>query len=147
MANEEPLSLTVSYTINAPIEKVFDAWLDPNILSGFMLPKPGMPNPAIKLEPKTGGRFRIDMNVGDKIIPHSGEYLEIQRPEKLSFSWESPFSSEDSVVTIQFNPVNDKKTEVVLTHVRFASEESRNNHQGGWSNILAAMNELPGMSG
>jgi uncharacterized protein YndB with AHSA1/START domain len=142
MKNKEPLSLTVSHTINAPIGNVFDAWLDPNLLSGFMLPKPGMPNPAIELEPRSGGRFRIDMDVGDKIIPHSGEYLEIKRPERLSFSWESPFSTEDSVVTIQFNPVNDNKTEVVLTHIRFPSEESRDNHQGGWTNILQAMNCL-----
>jgi uncharacterized protein YndB with AHSA1/START domain len=145
MTNDEPLSLTVSHTINAPIGNVFDAWLDPKILSGFMLPKPGMPNPAIELDSRTGGRFRIDMDVGDKIIPHSGEYLEIQRPEKLSFSWESPFSTENSVVTIRFNPVSDNKTEVVLTHIRFPSEESRDNHQGGWTNILQAMNSLPGL--
>ena len=147
MTNEEPLSLTVSHTINAPVENVFDAWLDPKILSGFMLPKPGMPNPAIELEPRKGGRFRIDMDVGDKIIPHSGEYLELQRPDKLSFSWESPFSTEDSVVTINFMSVGSGKTKVELTHVRFPSEESRDSHQGGWTNILKAMDRLPGIPG
>jgi uncharacterized protein YndB with AHSA1/START domain len=142
MTNKQELSLTVSNTINAPVEKVFDAWLDPHSLAKFMRPKPGMKNPAVELEAKQGGKFRIEMNVGDEIIPHCGEYLEIDRPHRLSFSWESPFSGEDSRVTIDFLPVNATTTKVTLNHVRFPSEESRDNHQGGWVNILAASKEV-----
>ncbi len=142
MTNKEELSLTVSSTIHASAEKVFDAWLDPQSLAKFMLPKPGMVNPAVELEAKPGGRFRIDMNVGDEIIPHSGEYLEINRPLRLSFSWESPFSGDDSRVTIDFRSVNDTTTEVTLNHVRFPNEETRDNHQGGWANILAASKDV-----
>ena len=32
------LTLTLSRTINAPVEKVFNAWLNPEILAKFMLP-------------------------------------------------------------------------------------------------------------
>ncbi len=55
----KPLSLNVSKTINAPIEKVFDAWLDPIALSKFMLPMPIMPQPKVKIDPVQGGQFEI----------------------------------------------------------------------------------------
>jgi len=136
MNHIEKLSLSVTKKIEAPIEKVFDAWLDPGILSKFMLPKSGMPCPVVKLDPSVGGRFQIDMDVGEKIIPHTGEYLEINRPNRLVFSWESPFSAPDSQVTIDFKSVEDSNTEVTLKHIRFLNEESRDNHHGGWTNIL-----------
>lgn len=40
------LKLYKNKTINVPIEKVFDAWLDPKMLSIFMMPMPGMPKAA-----------------------------------------------------------------------------------------------------
>ena len=37
------LSLNVTKNVNAPIERVFDAWLNPETLASFMQPMPGMP--------------------------------------------------------------------------------------------------------
>jgi uncharacterized protein YndB with AHSA1/START domain len=136
MNDQNELSLEVSKTINATAEKLFDAWLDASALAKFMLPKPGMPNPAVTVDPRVGGRFNIDMDVGEQIIPHGGEYIEIDRPKRLSFTWESPFSADNSIVTIEFNETQPGSTEVILRHVKFLNEESRDNHNGGWSNIL-----------
>ncbi len=41
------LSLRVSKTINAAIEDVFDAWMDPALLAQFILPMPDMPQPLV----------------------------------------------------------------------------------------------------
>lgn len=136
MNDTQQLSLSVTKVINTTVEKVFDAWLDPETLSRFMLPKPGMPCPAVSLNPKVGGRFQIDMDVGEKIIPHEGEYLEIDRPNRLAFSWISPFSAEGSTVIIEFNSIDNDTTEIKLTHLRFLNEESRESHHNGWNNIL-----------
>ena len=38
------LTVTVNKTIHGSIEKVFDAWLNPKMLSKFMMPMPGMPD-------------------------------------------------------------------------------------------------------
>ena len=135
------MTLNISKTINAPIEKVFDAWLDPKILAQFILPMPGMPQPKVENQPEQGGRFSIVMRVGDNDIPHTGEYLEVIRPSKLVFSWISPFSIDGSTVTINFSQASDDKTNVELTHVRFIDEEARSDHEGGWTNILDALNE------
>ena len=133
----------LSRVINAPIDKVFDAWLDPQLLSRFMLPMPGMPQPKTEVDGREGGRFTIYMDVGEKIIPHSGTYLELDRPNRLVFSWESPFSTDGSTVTLEFTVQDKVKTRLELTHVRFIDEETRDNHEIGWGNILAALDDLP----
>ncbi len=130
------LTCKVSKTIQAPIDRVFDAWLDPALLTQFILPMPGMPQPATKTDPKEGGEFEIVMQVGEDKIPHTGRYIEISKPNKLVFTWESPFSVDDSTVTLTFNASGENETQVDLLHVKFLDEESRDNHTGGWSNIL-----------
>ena len=132
----------VDAVINAPIEAVFNAWLDPQLLSRFMLPMPGMPQPETEVDAREGGRFTIDMDVGERIIPHSGTYLELDRPNRLVFSWETPFSTDGSTVTLDFTTQDSSNTRIVLTHVRFIDEESRSNHETGWGNILTALDNL-----
>ena len=136
------LSVNISKTVNAPIERVFDAWLDPAMLTRFILPAPGMPQPQVETDPREGGRFSIIMQVGDEKIPHNGTYLTVERPRRLAFSWESPFSSDDSVVTLEFESIDAETTRVDLTHVKFPDAESRDNHAGGWNNILDQLNEV-----
>ena len=136
------VTLSVSKTINAPIEDVFDAWLDPALLAQFSLPMPGMPQPQVENDPRQGGSFTIVMQVGEDKIPHTGEYLELDSPNKLVFSWNSPSSTDDSIVTVDFNAVDSSTTDVTLTHVRFVDEEARANHEAGWTNILMMLDEI-----
>lgn len=130
------LTVNLKKNIHAPIEKVFDAWLDPALLAQFILPMPGMPQPEVENDAREGGRFTIVMQVGDDRIPHSGSYLTVNRPAQLVFSWESPFSIDDSRVSLDFTAIDETATSVELTHVKFLNEEARSNHEGGWSNIL-----------
>ena len=132
------LSLTTERVINASPKTVFDAWLDPEMLRRFMIPGDGMSVPSARTDPKVGGRFDIIMQAGDQQMPHAGTYTEINPHERIVFTWESPFSTDDSTVTLTFRPV-DGGTHVTLHHVRFPDEESRNNHEGGWNAILGAL--------
>ena len=141
------LTLSVSKTVHAPIEKVFDAWLNPEMLSKFILPMPGMPQPEVENEPQQGGSFTIIMQVGEDKVPHTGQYLEISRPDKLVFSWLSPFSTDGSTVTIDFSEMPDGRTNVQLRHVKFIDEETRSDHEGGWTNILQVLNNILNVPG
>lgn len=136
----DELKLEVSRSLPYPPERVFDAWLDPKMLAKFMIPGPGMTVPEATSDARVGGRFRIVMRgqeMGD--MPHEGTYKAIDRPKRIVFTWESPFSSrEDSTVTLDFAP-EGKGTKLTLTHIRFESEESRANHEGGWTRILDAL--------
>lgn len=134
------LTVNVNKTIHAPIEKVFDAWLNPKILSLFMMPIPGMPESDIENDAREGGKFIITMHVGGDELPHTGKYLEINRPDKLVFTWVSHCSVDNSIVTLNFTKIDDKKTNISLSHVKFIDETTRSDHEGGWGNILEKLN-------
>ena len=136
------LTVNVSKIIDAPITAVFDAWLDPSALAKFMQPMPGMDDSVVKNEAHEGGAFTIVMQVGENKIPHTGKYLKIDRPQKLAFTWESPESIDDSVVTLHFTELEDGKTNIELIHEKFIDEKRRSNHEGGWGNILSKLQEV-----
>ena len=136
------LTVNIERTIHAPIEKVFDAWLDPKMLSRFMMPMPGMPESDVENDPREGGKFTIVMHVGDDNLPHTGKYLKLDRPQKLMFTWESHRSIENSTVTLNFEKIDESNTRISLSHIRFIDEEARNDHEGGWANILDKLNEI-----
>ena len=132
------ISLTVSRTISAPAKIVFDAWLNPEILKQFMIPGDSMIVPSATTDPTVGGSFEIVMRNGDQDLPHSGTYTEITPHSRIAFTWKTPFSDDVSDVSITLAPKGET-TEIELHHRKFATEESRDNHEGGWSRILEAL--------
>lgn len=131
------LELTVNRKIAASREKVFNAWLSPAMLAKFMVVPSGSTEPSkVKNDPVKGGRFSIVMMTAEKEIPHAGTYLEIDPYSRLAFTWESPYSLDDSVVTIDLAEVDAGTTEITLKQVKFKSEEARQGHEKGWSAIL-----------
>lgn len=132
------LSLTVSRIIRAPIEKVYNAWLNPEMLARFMIPGDGMTVPKAETEPKVGGRFHILMAAGDQEIPHGGEYKTLTPYTEIAFTWESPYSIDESIVTIRLEDTEEGIL-LQLHHVKFPTEESRDNHEGGWTAIVAKL--------
>ena len=133
--------LTVRRTIPAPRKDIFEAWLSAEALAQFMKPMPNVTIPTAEVDGREGGKFLIVMRVGEKDLPHRGEYKTIQRYDRLSFSWLSEFSVPQSLVTLDFEEIGPRGTEVTLHHVGFANEESRNNHEGGWGKILQSLQE------
>lgn len=133
------LEVKVSKIISAPIEKVFDAWLDPKMLAKIMQPMDGMSDAIVSNDASVGGRFSIVMIAGDNKMPHEGEYVEIDRPKRLVFTWETDCSADGSTVTLDFSEVDSSNTQIDLHHVKFIDEETRDNHEGGWTGILDAL--------
>lgn len=128
------LSLHVTRVINATPKRIYEAWLDPAIMTRFMFPRPDMHISQASCDARVGGRFRVVM-VGDKEYPHEGTYTELTPYSRLVFTWEAPWSAPDSTVTITLTP-KGQATRVDLTHIRFLSDESRDNHATGWTGML-----------
>ena len=134
-----PLDLEITKTVPAPRERVFRAWLDAATMAKFMRPVPEMPEPEVVADGREGGSFKIIMKAGDSSIEHNGVYKEVSEFDRIVFTWVSDYTQKDSTVTLTFAEQDDGATVLTLKHVGFPSEESRNNHQGGWGTIVEAL--------
>jgi uncharacterized protein YndB with AHSA1/START domain len=133
-------TLTLRRILPATRDKVFAAWLDPESLSIFMAPRAGWSATA-EVEPRVGGQFSIHMLVDGKDRPHGGEYLVIDPPKRLSFTWISHSTHmTPSIVTIDFLE-HASGTELVLTHRKLPQSQVEN-HREGWSAILGKLESL-----
>ena len=135
-ASEEPASvLVIRRTIPAPRARVFDAWLDPVKLARFMRP-PSVTSATAEVDPRVGGRFRVVMNHERGVADHWGEYLEIDPPSRLSFTWSSSSTDgQPTTVTVELHERADGGTDLVLTH-RGLPDRAVDAHQRGWGAIV-----------
>jgi uncharacterized protein YndB with AHSA1/START domain len=131
--------LVVRRVVAVPREEVFGAWLDPASLREWM--RPGdVDRATAEVDPRVGGKFRIVMHHSGRDNAHWGEYLAIEPPSRLSFTWISEHTDlQPTVVTIDFLE-KDGGTEVILTHRRLPPKRV-DAHRGGWSSILEKLEE------
>jgi uncharacterized protein YndB with AHSA1/START domain len=127
-------TLVVRRVIPVPRERVFQAWLDPKSLVQWMRPG-GMTEATAEVDAQVGGKFRIVMINGPERYEHTGEYLAIDPPRRLEFTWISDATDHrTTVVTVEFLEHN-RGTELVLTHRRLPAKQVES-HRGGWTDIL-----------
>ena len=130
----DAFSLTVKREIAASAEELFDAWLDAESLGTWMRPS-GIRETRAETDPREGGAFRIVM-VREEDLLHSGTYLEIDRPNRLRFTWCSAATEHrDSVVTVTFTE-SSGSTVVEIHQTGLPDEAARHAHEGGWSDAL-----------
>jgi uncharacterized protein YndB with AHSA1/START domain len=119
-----------------PRERVFAAWLDPVSLARWMGTGEGADVAA--LDPRVGGAFRIVMRHGQGSAEHWGEYLAIEPPSRLSFTWVSANTDHrPTLVTVELLDRGDS-TELILTHRRLPPRQV-DAHRRGWTEIVAAL--------
>jgi uncharacterized protein YndB with AHSA1/START domain len=134
---DERYTLTVAREIPGPIDAVFDAWLEAATMAQWMTPAPDISVEAAS-DPVVGGRFRVVMKGRGQEIVHTGEYLVIDRPTRLVFTWQSEPAG-DTLVAVEFTRVADRRTLVTLTHERFPTPDQRDRHRGGWTALLETL--------
>jgi uncharacterized protein YndB with AHSA1/START domain len=121
--------------LSATPEEVFAAWTDPASMAKWMRPGGKTQDSRVELDVRVGGKYRVDMIGENEVHEHTGEYLIVDPPRKLSFTWISKGTrGERSVVTVTLHPRGDK-TELVLTHESLP-EATRESHRGGWTEII-----------
>jgi uncharacterized protein YndB with AHSA1/START domain len=128
-------ALVVRRQIPVPRERVFQAWLDSESLAQWMRPGDST-HATVTVDPRVGGGFRIVMDGGSHgCVEHTGEYLSIEPPTRLSFTWISKHTDQrPTVVTIEFHE-REGGTELVLTHRGLPPREVVG-HRQGWTDIV-----------
>jgi uncharacterized protein YndB with AHSA1/START domain len=126
--------ITVSRTIPAPAEKVFDLWLDAKSPGG-----PWFGAEKTILNPEVDGLFYFAFKYQGRIWPHYGRFLKIDRPHQVEYTWMSEATQgAESIVKLSFTPQGDE-THVTLVHSGVPDDEMGRQHQDGWSSILSAL--------
>jgi len=129
------VTVRVTRRFHASPERVFDAWLDPQKARMFLFATPTGEMVRAEIDPRVGGSFLFVDRRDGLDIDHIGEYLEIDRPRHLVFTFSVPhYSVETTRVIIDIVPL-DAGCELILTHEGVLADwESRT--QAGWSGIL-----------
>lgn len=143
MAEDESPMVTLTRAYPFSPETVFDAWMDPGKIGKWMFGPPLREERVLRmgLRPIVGGRFSFAVEREGKEFDHVGEYLEIERPSRLAFTWGIKGMSEspDSRVTLSIKPVA-AGSELILSH-RIPAEwaEFANRTKEGWSKMLDSL--------
>lgn len=134
--SDDAEAVVIRRLIPVPRERVFAAWLDPVSLAQWIGTKGGAEVTA--LEPKVGGKFRIVMRHSGGEVAHWGEYVAIDPPALLSFTWISVNTDHrPTLVTVELSE-RGAGTELVLTHRELPANQV-DGHRRGWTAIVALL--------
>jgi uncharacterized protein YndB with AHSA1/START domain len=118
--------------IAAPPEIVYAYFTDPARMVSWM-------GVAALLDPRPGGIFRVDVNGRDVVI---GDYVELDPPRRLVFSWasEGPHSFVVPGSTRVEVTLERHGDGTVLTLVHHGlGKPTRDAHAAGWTHYLARL--------
>jgi uncharacterized protein YndB with AHSA1/START domain len=140
-------------TIAAPRDRVYRAWLDPDLLARWMAPG-ALDVTRAEVDERVGGHFRIwhagpDGDVGG----FEAELLELVPGERIVFRWgfvgpdRLAGPTYDSLLTITLREAPDGATELTLVHERLdelaaALPEVADNVGRGWELALDKLEQL-----
>lgn len=95
---------TVEIEIQSTPEKIFQAWVEPELLARWMFGPSVREESIIHLnsDPRPGGLFSFLVLRNGIEIDHVGKYRILEVPTKLQFTWGiEQISDNDSIVTIE----------------------------------------------
>jgi uncharacterized protein YndB with AHSA1/START domain len=142
--------LVLTRTINAPPEKVFRAWTEPELLKQWFAPRPWT-IAAAETDVRAGGTSLIVMRSPDgQEFPNAGVYLEVVANERLVFTdaysraWE-PSEKPFMTVILTFEDAGGKtKYTARARHWTVADREAHEKmgfHEG-WGQCADQLEEL-----
>ncbi len=139
-----PYELAITRLIDAPRERIFAAWTDPEQLKQWFAPQP-ITTPECEMDPRPGGIFRTLMRGEDGTeYPGTGVFLEVVAPERIVFTdaflpgWipaEKPFMT--AIITMEEEEGKTRYT----ARVRHWNEEDLKQHEAmnfheGWGTCI-----------
>ena len=128
-----PVVIEIRRRLPASIADVFRWWTEPHRLREWMSP---IGSVEAEVDLRVGGALRIVMRGNGTVIEHVGEYLEIEPPRRLVFTWASPFTGAGpSLVTLDLEPDGADATQLHLVHSRLP-ESAAASHEDGWGTML-----------
>jgi uncharacterized protein YndB with AHSA1/START domain len=146
MTRGAPVYVRLAQRFSVPPERVYDAWLNPELLGSWMFGSGVRDEEVVRImvDARVGGTFSFVVRRQGALLDHTGTYLELDRPRRLVFTWGvgvagAPPADGVSRVTLDIAPLA-AGAELTLTHEmdpKWADVMERT--AAGWTTILAAI--------
>jgi uncharacterized protein YndB with AHSA1/START domain len=138
MVAQSLLTLKLTRRIAASPEGVFDAWTDPAIAGRWLFTGPASEAHKTDIDPRPGGAWRIEDRREGVDYVAVGEYLEVERPRRLVFTFGMPqFAPGFSRVTVDLAPDRDGCL-LTLTQ-EGVPDAARAGLEEGWSQMFGQL--------
>ena len=113
---ESRLGLTITRVLDAPRERVWREWTDPEAFADwFGGPDAEIPLDTVAMDVRPGGAWRATMLYGGREIRWAGEYVEVEPPERLVLTMsDQPGEAPGELVVVLLRDLGDGRTEMVL---------------------------------
>lgn len=144
--------LVLELTLDAPKEKLYRCWTEPELLKQWFAPKP-FTTPVVELDLRPGGANRFVMRTPDgQDMPNDGVYLEVVPNQKLVFTdaftsaWQPREGAPFMVAEVTFEDAGDGKTKYRAV-ARHWSAEAKGQHEQmgfleGWTQCAKQLEAL-----
>lgn len=136
MAGNEALELEFVTVIKADPELVYEFFTDAELIARWH-------GVAAAADPRPGGAYELNITGKDYKV---GEFLELDPPNKLVFTWGHPKGVDDfppgsSVVTVTFLRIPEG-TRLNLHQTNFPNRRQRDAHEEGWTHYLSRLEKV-----
>jgi uncharacterized protein YndB with AHSA1/START domain len=131
------MTLRMERTFQAPAEAVFEAWTSEEVLRRWWHTEPGYETSAAEVDLRVGGTVRVVMRDPEKDVEYGGggTYTEVDRPNRLAFTWTWDNGTPQTLIEIDFEE-RDGATTVRFTHSGLKDEEALRDHEDGWTKLF-----------
>jgi uncharacterized protein YndB with AHSA1/START domain len=131
METMEKTAITVEATVNAPVEKVWTCWAEPQHITKWCQASDDWHAPKAENDLRTGGKFSTTMAAkdGSFSFDFGGEYTNVEKHKRIEYTM-----GDGRKVKIVFTP-SGNQTRVTETF-EAESENPIEMQRGGWQAIL-----------
>ena len=131
MKTQDRTQITVQATINAPAEKVWESWTEPQHITKWCNASDDWHVPHAENDLQTGGTFvtRMEAKDGSFGFDFGGVYDDVKRNERIAYTM-----GDGRKVTITF--INSGDTTTVIETFEAENQNPIEMQQGGWQSIL-----------
>lgn len=135
-------SITLTQHLNASVERVFDAWRNPEHLAAWAWGALGHRTHA-EVDFRVGGAYRASATRPDgEVWSFHGTYTAIEPDARIehTVAWDAPMGYDPApeILEARFTP-DGEGTIVTLTHTGLQSERSAAVHREGWENVMQTL--------
>jgi uncharacterized protein YndB with AHSA1/START domain len=137
-------TLLIERTFQAPAQAVFDAWTNEEVLRRWFHANRDWETAEASVDVRVGGALRLAMRDPSDGGTHgaTGHYTEVDPPTRLAFTWSWDDGPEDTLIEIDFEPLDGNSTAVRFTHSGLPDEASARSHEGGWTRCFDNLDQV-----